>query len=57
MIPEIVMWLERLVSLLPTIIRLWDASRAGDTRAELEASLALVREIKDRQAWEDIGRP
>lgn len=54
---EVLVWFERIVSFLPQLIGLWNAARAKDPRQELEASLALVRAMKDRQAREEIGGP
>ena len=55
MIPEVMTWLTRILAVLPQLVGLWHAAAAKDPRGELEASLALVRAIKDRQALESIG--
>jgi len=54
-IPEVMTWLTRILAVLPQLVGLWQATSANDPRGELEASLALVRAIKDRQALESIG--
>ena len=55
MIPEVMTWLTRILAVLPQLVGLWHAASAKDPRGELEASLALVRAFKDRQALESIG--
>lgn len=51
---EVAKWLERIVFLLPSLMGLWNAARSGNTKAELDAQLALTRAIKDRQARETL---
>jgi hypothetical protein len=51
---EVATWLERLARLLPELIGLWEAAKAPDPQAHLNASLALVRAMKDQQARETI---
>ncbi len=51
---EVATWLERLARLLPELIGLWEAAKAPNPQQQLEASLALVRAIKDQQARETI---
>ncbi len=51
---EIAMWLERLVTLLPSIIGLWEAVKVDNPQQQLEAQLELARAMKDRQARETI---
>jgi hypothetical protein len=54
-IDELVTWGTRLFELLPEVMSLWNAAKAKDRHAELEASLALVRRMEDMQAREEIG--
>ena len=56
MLSEIGIWLERLASLLPQIIMLWEAAKGGNPQHELEAQLALIREVKNRQMREALER-
>lgn len=51
---EIALWLGRILTVLPALAKLWDAVDADDDNAQLEASLDLVRAIKDRQARDTI---
>lgn len=55
MVGDVVMWLGRIVSLLPQLVDLWTAAKTKDPSFELEAQLALTRAIKDAQAREEIG--
>lgn len=55
MISELAVWLERFARLLPELIGLWEAAKTPDPRDHLNASLALVRKMKDQQAREEIG--
>ena len=58
MLDEVATWLGRLLALLPQIIGLWEAAKGSNPNQELEASLRLVRAMKDRQAHEEIeGSP
>ena len=57
MIAEVAIWLTRILSFLPELISLWEAAKSPDPQEQLEASLALVRKIKDQQAAEEIGAP
>lgn len=52
---EILLWLGRIVTVLPALAELWQAVDDKDDKAQLEAALALVRAIKDREAREEIG--
>ncbi len=54
MLDELGTWFLRIAALLPELIGLWEASK-GNENQQLEASLRLVRAIKDRQAREEIG--
>lgn len=56
MLDEVGVWLSRIVALLPQLVGLWEASK-GNENQQLEASLRLVRAMKDRQAAEEIGSP
>lgn len=57
MISEIAMWLDRILSVVPELVGLWDAAKTNDPQQELQAQLDLTRAIKDRQAKEEIGKP
>ncbi len=52
---EVVLWLGRVLAVLPELIGLWKATEAKDGRAQLEAQLALVRKMEDEQAKAEIG--
>lgn len=54
MLGELGVWLVRIADILPAIIGVWEAAKARDAQQELDASLTLVRAIKDRQAREEI---
>ncbi len=53
---EVATWLSRILALLPELMGLWEASK-GNENQQLEASLRLVRAMKDQQAREEIGAP
>lgn len=57
MISELGIWFARIARLLPELIGLWEAAKAPDPKHHLNASLALVRAMKDQQAREEIGGP
>lgn len=57
MLTEIGQWLARIAQFLPELIGLWESAKAPSGQAQLEASLALVRKMKDMQAREEIGAP
>ena len=52
---EIAIWLGRIATLLPELIGLWEAAKQPNPQAHLNASLALVRKMKDAQAREELG--
>lgn len=52
---ELVEGLRWLMMLVPEILGLVRAKRAGDEKAALEAQLALVRKVEDQLAIEEIG--
>ncbi len=54
MISEFGLLLLRIVSVLPEFLALWDAAKTNDPQQELDASLSLIRAVKDRQAREVI---
>ncbi len=54
MIGEVGQWLVRIVGFLPELIGLWEAAKSPDPQQHLDASLALVRKMKDQQARETI---
>jgi hypothetical protein len=54
MMTELGVWLVRVASFLPELIGLYEASKSADSKDHLNASLALVRKMKDRQAREEI---
>lgn len=54
-VQEVSLWIGRILTIIPEVIKLWDAAKVGDAQQELEAQLALTRAIKDRQAREEIG--
>mgnify|MGYP006921350750 CR=1 FL=1 len=54
MIDELVTWGLRLFQLLPEIMGLWNAAKASNAKAKLDAQLALVRKMEDMQALEEI---
>ena len=51
---DVLLWLGRIITVLPAIQALWEAARAGTPEQELAASLELVRAIKTKQAREAI---
>jgi hypothetical protein len=55
MLSELGVWLARIAAFLPELIGLWEAAKRPDPRDHLNASLALVRKMKDQQAREEIG--
>lgn len=55
MISEVGMWIGRILAVLPELMGLWEAAKQPDPKQHLDASLALVRKIKDAQAREQIG--
>lgn len=52
---ELLVWLGRIVTLLPFVKQLWEATAAKDQKRQLEAQLALVRAMEDEQAREELG--
>lgn len=52
---EVATWLGRILAVLPELIGLWEAAKAPNPQDQLNASLALVRAMKDRQAREEIA--
>ena len=52
---ELGMWLARVAMFLPELMGLWEAAKKPDPQHHLNASLALVRKMKDMQAREEIG--
>lgn len=57
MMSEIGIWLARIAGFLPELIGLWESAKKPDPANHLNASLALVRKMKDQQAREEIGAP
>ncbi len=57
MTSEVATWIGRILSFLPELMGLWEAVKVKDPRGELDAQLALMRAMKDRQAAEEIGSP
>jgi hypothetical protein len=55
MMSELGVWLTRIVAFLPELIGLWEAAKRPDPHDQLNASMALVRRMKDQQAREEIG--
>lgn len=55
MLSEVATWLSRILAVLPELIGLWEAAKGANPQDELDASLRLVRAMKDRQAAEQIG--
>ncbi len=55
MMSELATWLGRILSVLPELMGLWEASKSPDPQQHLDASLALVRRMKDQQAREELG--
>lgn len=55
MLTEIGIWLTRLAALLPELIGLWEAAKQPNPQQQLNASMALIRSMKDQQAREEIG--
>jgi len=53
-VSEIGIWMQRLMDLLPLVMNLWEAAKGGNPRQELDAQLALVRAMKDRQMKENL---
>lgn len=51
---EVLLWLGRIITVIPALDALWEAARAGTPEQELAASLELVRAIKTQQAREEI---
>jgi hypothetical protein len=54
-VDDVVVWLGRIVKFLPELIGLWQAAKDPNPQAHLNASLALVRKMKDAQAAEEMG--
>lgn len=54
MLSEVALWIERLAGVIPEFVSLWQAAETKDAKNELDASLTLIRAIKDRQAKETI---
>jgi hypothetical protein len=52
---EIAIWLGRIVTFLPELIGLWEAVKQPNPSAHLNASLALVRKMKDQQMKEELA--
>lgn len=55
MLDELGTWLTRIADFLPAVIGLWEAAKARDPQQELDASLTLVRAMKDRQMREELA--
>ncbi len=54
MLDELGIWLTRIALFLPEIIGLYEAAK-GNENQQLEASLRLVRKMKDVQMREELG--
>jgi hypothetical protein len=54
MISELGVWLTRIVAFLPELIGLWEAAKRPDPKDQLNASMALVRRMKDAQMAEEL---
>lgn len=54
---EIAAWLARILAVLPQFIGLWQAAKSSNSDDHLQASLSLVRAMKDRQMKEDLETP
>ena len=54
---EVATWLGRILAVLPELIGLWEAAKQPNPQDQLNASLSLVRAMKDRQAREVIEGP
>lgn len=52
---DLVTWVGRIARVLPEFIGLWEASKDPNPKSHLDASLALVRKMKNEQAREEIG--
>lgn len=52
---EVAQWLARIATFLPELIGLWEAAKQPNPQAHLNASLALVRRMKDAQMLEELG--
>lgn len=48
------LWIGRVLTVIPALVKLWEAVHKDDDDAQLEAALGLVREIKDAQMKEAL---
>jgi len=53
-VKDAVLWLGRLMTLLPELIGLWEAVESKDEPQTLDAMLRLRRKVSDAQAIEEI---
>jgi uncharacterized protein (DUF3820 family) len=52
-VTAVLLWLGRMLAMMPALDALWEAARAGTPEQELAASLELLRAIKTQQAREE----
>lgn len=54
---DILVWVERVVRLIPVFQDLWRAVEADNTNQTFAAQLELVRQVREAQARERFGAP
>lgn len=51
---EVLVWVGRVIKLIPVVKDLWDAVRGEDEAALLSAQMEMVRKIREQQAREEF---
>lgn len=54
-IADVLIWVERVVRLIPVFQDLWRAVEADNTNQQFAAQLEMVRQIRETQARERFG--
>ena len=51
---EVLIWVARVVQIIPVVQQLWDAIKGGDAESQLAAQMEMVRQIRGQQAREEF---
>ncbi len=53
---DVILWLTRIVTLLPELMGLYEAVSRDDETAKLKSAMALMRAMKDEQMRREISQ-